>query len=116
MYGLLKVHRAASLLISRKHRTRAPLEMHPVKLEQPLDLARPPNHFLSLSSFLFANPTLMLSRLDQLLPRRNWRTLPREWEVVCSDFGGKLEKRSFVKLLLRLKKKKKALIEEERYF
>lgn len=40
MYGLLKVHRATSLLISRKHRTRAPLEMHPVKLEQPFSLRR----------------------------------------------------------------------------
>lgn len=50
----------------------------------------------------------MLSRLDQLLPRRNWRTLPREWEVICNDFGGKLNRKEIVcEIIASIKERKK---------
>lgn len=65
-------------------RTRAPLEMHPVKLEQPLfsSTCRASTSSFSLLPFFFP-PTLMLSRLDQLLP-------PKKLEDFAARMGSHL--------------------------
>lgn len=69
-------------------RTRAPLEMHPVKLEQPLfssTCRAPPCASTSSFSLLpfFFPPTSMLSRLDQLLP-------PKKLEDFAARMGSHL--------------------------
>lgn len=65
-------------------RTRAPLEMHPVKLEQPLfsSTCRASTSSFSLLPFFFP-PTSMLSRLDQLLP-------PKKLEDFAARMGSHL--------------------------